>query len=554
MFERAISQTIQRVSRETLHERSLVSLQEILESEFIPDRLKAFFETEVQWWVHSDRKARDANRRFDYAHPELSSLMAYLEQVQARHAQFEREEFLAVLDSAVKLTYNYVCRPQTTLKWYVFRGQPVKPLDEVTIRLNAFVDYPYFRTVFLEWVDRKRGERPTFEAISAAEFERVIRRTDDQILLNCSIEDLLDIMNPLFEFLGEGPRSVIPVDALIVFFDDKNIKRLVDRLEVYRDDKNETIGRDEFVEQLDELLTSAEGEPEADFSGVFQNDELDDVVREHLESTQLAADSRIVVSGSVATEPPPEVPATRVEVSQGSISTPAHTPASNVQASDSEFDEMADRNREIELDDLQDEDPDAWLDGDDPHPIPSVFEDYGDPDDEIELVSDDDLIPGHDLNLELDDDEESVGPPAGRESETAIASQQHDEARVEDAGTSVVGTDPLTVDEEEDEDEPIPDETVARTNGVVQERLVESNAPMAPELLDPTLERKVIKKVFNRDRDRYRSAVERILGATNWKAACQVLDEIFIANDVDPYSRTAIRFTDAVYGRFLPGR
>lgn len=534
--------------------------QEVMESEFIPDRLKPFFEAEVQWWIHTDREARNASRRFDYSHPELSSLITYLEQVQARHAQFEREEFLQILDSAVKLAYNYVCRPQTTLKWYIFRGQPVRPLSEVTIRFGAFSDYTYFRTVFLEWVDRKRAERPTFEAISASEFERVIRRTDDQILLNCNIQELLEIMGPLFEFLGEGPRGVVPVDSLIIFFDDKNIKRLVDRLEGYRDNVGETIGRDEFIAQLDELLTVAEGEPEADFSGVFQNDELDDVVREHLESAQKAAESTLVVAG-VAPPVSYSPDETTVHLSEGSIQTPAHISSgasgSGTQTSD------ADRNREIELDDIQFDDPDAWLDDDDPHPIPSAFEEFADPDDDIELAIDEDdtdLELEQELDLELD--HESAMPDAKRGGDV-LASDSLD-LTMSDA---VASSTPGRIDLDHPERGAVQQGSASDVSAINQQHDVNlattdtngsHNAlPIAAgssTLLDPTLERKVIKKVFHRNPDLYHAAVVRIMGAASWKSACQVLDEIFIANNVDPYSRTAIRFTDAVYGRFLPGR
>jgi hypothetical protein len=262
----------------------MIPLVEILEDERIPTRLKPFFETEVRWWLYNEMLARQANKRFDYEHPELASLLSYLEQVQFRHARFEREDFTTVLDSAVKLTYNYLCRPQTTLKWYIFRGQPVMPLREVMLRFGAFIDYPYFPTVFAEWVERKQGERATFDAISATEFERVIRRIDDQILLNCTVEDLLGIIYPIFEFIGEGAEMIVPVDSLIIYFDDKNIKRLVEFLEEVRARGRDMVSREDFVVLLDELLNSAEGEPEADFSDVYQNDELDDVVRRHLES------------------------------------------------------------------------------------------------------------------------------------------------------------------------------------------------------------------------------------------------------------------------------
>lgn len=69
--------------------------------------------------------------------------------------------------------------------------------------------------------------------------------------------------------------------------------------------------------------------------------------------------------------------------------------------------------------------------------------------------------------------------------------------------------------------------------------------------IDAMLERKVIKKVFQRNRSEYESVLDKLNSAQNWKIASQILDELFVRNSVDPYSRTAIRFTDSVYGRYL---
>jgi hypothetical protein len=66
------------------------------------------------------------------------------------------------------------------------------------------------------------------------------------------------------------------------------------------------------------------------------------------------------------------------------------------------------------------------------------------------------------------------------------------------------------------------------------------------------LERKVLKKVFNRDRDAFDDAMRRLAAVDSWRQASQVLDEVFIRYDVDPYSRTALRFTDSIYTRFIP--
>lgn len=645
MFERVIAQTIQKITAETLQERSLIPLVDILQDPRIPARIKPFFETEVHWWLYNDHLARAANKRFDYEHPELASLLNYLEQVQFRHARFEREEFVSVLDSAVKLIYNYLCRPQTTLKWYIFRGQPVKPLNEVMLRFSAFIDYEYFRTVFIEWVERKRAERPTFDAISATEFERVIRRTDDQILLHCTVEDLLDMMGPLFEFIGEGPEQKLPVDALIIFFDDKNIKKLVDQLEAYRDRGGGDVGRDDFVSLLDELLSTAEEGPEADFSNVYQNDELDDVVRQHLQGGHREnapvqdggddpfaddpfADDPLWEEEPPQTEVPAPVPAAfREEPAE------AHYPTepflSPIQEEEIPEDDL--------FEDDDDDDADEWPLDDDA----AIDEELG-----ISSAGDDTLhgairndsfyAPGGerlygvqesddepDLDFDDEDDDEIGGvqemPPAAAATALPPASGQpsmisreapgfgtsHDGAAdeaeeprsagaVPSSGQSSPGmplretpaAEPVAsngVHHHQEQAPPAaqpqgypaadPGEQISR-GAARTETLptVEPSAPAEPAFLhqgtgvprtapvmsdvrrfiDPALERKVVKKIFAKNRADYEVALDRLNTAPNWKMASQVLDELFLKFNVDPYSRTAIRFTDSVYGRYLP--
>ncbi len=406
MFEKEIKETIQRMTREVLQDRTLVSLEDILQDKRIPNRLKAFFENEVHAWIESDSLSRRRDRRFDYAHQEMTSLLDYLRTVQSRHARFERDEFIATLDAGVKLTYNYICRPQTTLKWFIFRGEPTRPLAETLLRMSAFLDYPYFYTVFSEWVERKKEERPVFDSISSREFERIIRRIDDQILLSCTIDELLGIMDPLFTFLGEGEERRLPIEILIVYFDDKKITRLVDFLdEISRE--HEYVTPATFAHLIEDLLVEAENEPEADFSSVYQEDELDDVVRRHLSEEEIADE--------------PE------ETSQ-------------------------------------------------PKPEPE----------------------------------------------------------------------PVAVSEPVPEPEPEPEPEAPRSE--------EEPSPFAiEERIEKKLQKKIVKKIFDREKEAYHRFLEKIEGSESWREASVLLDNLFREKDIDPYSRTAIGFTDAVYGSFIRG-
>jgi hypothetical protein len=599
MFERVISQTIQTITTQTLRERPMIPLVEILEDERIPTRLKPFFETEVRWWLYNEMLARQANKRFDYEHPELASLLSYLEQVQFRHARFEREDFTTVLDSAVKLTYNYLCRPQTTLKWYIFRGQPVMPLREVMLRFGAFIDYPYFPTVFAEWVERKQRERPTFDAISATEFERVIRRIDDQILLNCTVEDLLGIIYPIFEFIGEGAEMIVPVDSLIIYFDDKNIKRLVEFLEEVRTRGRDMVSREDFVVLLDELLNSAEGEPEADFSDVYQNDELDDVVRRHLEAGTTPVTP-------IADMPPVESPVYQPEPEPMAVDYPEEgmlgpEAQSSLPSTIGSIDPEDHRrfteafgtivpSKDVEHADpvVGDTDPiletesEEYVEVAEPAETGTVAE-AGSNGDVDEMVSTDNAPQEEEERPVIGTESESLNGHAGHEvtepeamPEGGAAGAEHDNASNEE--------DEEEDDEDENDDddslerhvdrmqtvphadyryptEPLrSDATAGRSELATEVSTMDSQSDDAQggeledvrKFITPLLERKVLKRVFNKDRESYEGALDRLNQAATWRAASQVLDEVFIRFDVDPYSRTAIRFTDSIYGRYLP--
>ncbi len=685
MFERVITQTIQSVAADVVRERSQVGLTEILESERIPERFKPFFATEVRWWLHGEALSRAANKRFDWDHPELSALLGYLDDVQFRHARFERDEFMTVLDSAVKLTYNYLCRPQVTLKWYIFRGQPVKPLREVMLRLDAFVDYPYFRSVFSDWVERKRQERPTFDAISATEFERIVRRIDDQILISCTVEDLLTMMDPLFDVVGEGDEKCLPLDALVIFFDDKHIKRLVDHLEEIRDHRSATVGRDDFVGLLEELLTTSDENPEADFSTVYQNDELDDVVRRHLETEGRAvpiSDAEVAdLTAAAAAAPPPIAdapePATGFVDSTGDVierggealrptaatvseeSASDHTPSADHERSadqatdehaavedDAADDEAAEGNRsdtterevaeaydldqyqadieaavgdEVEDEEVRDEETEDEL-------VEEAEDvEFGEGEVEIEEVgeeefSDEEVEDAEVGDEEVRDEEESDRQSADAEgdveelSEVAIedrpgedeTERQVNEAATDDADTAdgtefgvddgvgapgaeqpleeVGDRDPETT-VAEDEAEPAATESMSgesarrdtsslSTNGAAGDGHREADdLPEPPEaspgpmswssgatttpkmkdvrlFIDAVLERKIIRKIFGRNREEYEAAISRINDAETWRDASQILVELYLHYDIDPESRTASRFSDSVYGRY----
>lgn len=66
--------------------------------------------------------------------------------------------------------------------------------------------------------------------------------------------------------------------------------------------------------------------------------------------------------------------------------------------------------------------------------------------------------------------------------------------------------------------------------------------------------RKFIRKIFRQEDSKYEEAVRELSGMPGWKEASRHIDEIFIRNDVDPYSSEAERFIEIVFQQFHPSR
>jgi len=66
--------------------------------------------------------------------------------------------------------------------------------------------------------------------------------------------------------------------------------------------------------------------------------------------------------------------------------------------------------------------------------------------------------------------------------------------------------------------------------------------------------RKFVRKIFNGDGEKFDGEVGKLNRMAGWKEASRHIDEIFIANDVDPYSAEAERFNEIVFNQFHPSR
>lgn len=99
---------------------------------------------------------------------------------------------------------------------------------------------------------------------------------------------------------------------------------------------------------------------------------------------------------------------------------------------------------------------------------------------------------------------------------------------------------------------PVPTETKpqVRKTAKVTQPLTSAQQPGLERLLSPEAKEKIVTKIFRDDPEDFLRSMSLINNAKDWKQASIYLDALFMRRKVDPYSKTAVRLTDAVYARF----
>ncbi len=262
MFEREIHTEKQRLLRLLASPEPFVRLESIAALPESEAAYKRYFWAEIQWRLYEERLVRHRHPFFDYTAPELAPLLQRVDELLVRYARFPRQELEALVDAAVKVRLNFLCRPRTTLKWFVFRGEPVKQREEVLLRLDYLSDYPYLLDGIRQQLQQMALSSEGAGMLSVLEFERIVQHADDTVL-ELTPSQFLALLQPLELFFRiTSPHALpghLPTAALVVFLDDKGIRFLAHELEeLLRTQRLLWISHEQFLDIVACLLTELE--------------------------------------------------------------------------------------------------------------------------------------------------------------------------------------------------------------------------------------------------------------------------------------------------------
>lgn len=264
IFETEIEQIKNVVRARTIGEAESITLHEILSSPIHP-AIKAYFRAEVERYLRQERLHETRSKKLPYSIPEVVSLQHQQDLLLMAHYQFNQDEFNTSLDQAVHFTFNFLCRPQYTLVEFLFENQRHMSISAIEQKLEYCPDYEYF-SILLKRYFAERG----LTEISYEEFRSLLTKIDGEVVARHTSRELAEMTKAIIGFVeaikdGNGvptPRRKLPINAAIVFFEDKNLSEIKLRLEYERDHNKLTeIEVSQLAGIIEDVRTITSGHP-----------------------------------------------------------------------------------------------------------------------------------------------------------------------------------------------------------------------------------------------------------------------------------------------------
>ncbi len=258
MFEQVIDKEKKHLGSLLKKDSKKVKLESVLNCN-LSESYKKYFKAEVAWWIYQDRVIRDSGHYFEIT-DEIQAVFDKLDGLYFKNAAFVKSVLNKIIDSAVKVRLNMLCRPRTAMKWFVFRGEPTRTVKEISCRLEYLHDHLYLVEATKKWL-ADLGEADSY-GISSAEFEQVVAELDSGYFLEMGPGEFYNLLVPLFDFFIISDVNKIPIEALIIFADDKSLGRLTKTLEkmLFRD-KVTSITKQELIDIITELFDIKDDKP-----------------------------------------------------------------------------------------------------------------------------------------------------------------------------------------------------------------------------------------------------------------------------------------------------
>ena len=172
------------------------------------------------------RNMREATSTWvDADHPDVHQAARSFRSALRPHLRIPAGEWERVLRRAVQRVTAHLIHPTQTMTQFAFgEDADERPAATLHDRIRFFAPYPYLREAVEALIDQESSIRRTA-------FEAALHRADERHTADFTADDWMALLDPLFALMELTSLRGIPVSFLQTFFQAKNARAVVQRLQ-----------------------------------------------------------------------------------------------------------------------------------------------------------------------------------------------------------------------------------------------------------------------------------------------------------------------------------
>lgn len=284
MLEKHINKVID-YSNSLIQENEFYFLKDIEQIKKLPNFIFRYLNNFVSQKIQNDANKIKNIPYYDFTDENSFDILYKFEENLKERFYLSREQLKLIISDLIRLHFNYLVRPRNTIL-FNFKDNTEININDIVLKLSYFSNYSYLINGVLHELNDLILNK---EKITHDELTSLIEKIDNEYIFGKTAKDfisLLDSLYGLFELYDEeNNERLAPIEALMIFFDDKSLLPIVELLDQkFQSEKlyfvSEKVLLDILIEVIDSISdNSNEGYADIDNSEIYtaglNNFELD---------------------------------------------------------------------------------------------------------------------------------------------------------------------------------------------------------------------------------------------------------------------------------------
>ncbi len=232
----------------TFSSQKSVSLSEILQNSAIDTPYKTFIAKEIERETYELTEIIRNFSIFEFSDETLENKLNELIYFLNSNAKIALTQLKPILVRSIKLRFNFLFQPHSTLLFFVFDNSFKKEKQAILLSLDYFLDYPHL-------INELKQKVVDFdeEKISKYEFLKFLNQIEIEFFERVGLKELIELFEPIFKFFEAKDQDGIPTIGFVKFFEDIGLNSFAGFFEQYSQ-QTELVAFDSLKEIFGNIL------------------------------------------------------------------------------------------------------------------------------------------------------------------------------------------------------------------------------------------------------------------------------------------------------------